>query len=41
MGSVPQNATSQMEKNKDLQKMVQSTHFAYARQLKMAWEIKN
>jgi len=30
-----------MEKNEDLQNMVQSTRFAYARRLKMAWEIKN
>jgi hypothetical protein len=29
-----------MEKDEDLQKMIQSTQFAYARQLKMAWDVK-
>jgi hypothetical protein len=30
-----------MEKDEDLQKIIQSTHFAYARQWKMAWDVKN
>jgi hypothetical protein len=41
MGSVPQDATSRMEKDEDLQGMIQSTHCVYARQLKMAWDVKN
>ncbi len=36
-----QNAASLMEKNEDLQKMIQSTHFTFARRLKMAWDVKN
>jgi hypothetical protein len=30
-----------MEKDEDLQEMIQSTHFVYARRLKMAWDVKN
>jgi hypothetical protein len=30
-----------MEKDEDLQEMIQSTHSAYARQLKMTWDVKN
>jgi hypothetical protein len=30
-----------MERDKDLQKMIQSTYSAYAQQLKMAWDVKN
>ncbi len=41
MGNVPRDATSQMEKDEDLQKMIQSTHCVYARRLKMAWDVKN
>jgi hypothetical protein len=35
------NIASQMEKDEDLQKMILSTYFAYARGLKMAWDAKN
>jgi len=41
VGSVPRNATSQMEKDEDLQEMIRSTYFIYARRLKMAWDVKN
>jgi hypothetical protein len=41
MGSVPQNATSRMEKDEDLQEIIWSTHCVYARWLKMAWDVKN
>jgi hypothetical protein len=41
VGSVPQNATSQMEKDEDLQKIIRSTHYVYAQRLKMAWDVKN
>jgi phage terminase large subunit-like protein len=41
VGSVPQNAASRMEKIEDLQKMIKSTCFTYAQQLKMAWDVKN
>jgi hypothetical protein len=30
-----------MEKDKDLQEMIRCTHYVYARQLKMAWDVKN
>jgi hypothetical protein len=30
MGSVPKDTTSWMEKDEDLQKMIQFTHFAHA-----------
>jgi len=30
-----------MEKDEDLQKIIQSTHPTYARQMKMAWDVKN
>ncbi len=38
--SVPQDATSRMEKDEDLQGMIQSTRCVYARQLKTAWDVK-
>jgi hypothetical protein len=41
VGNMLQDATSQMEKDEDLWEMIQSTQFAYARQLKMAWDVKN
>ncbi len=41
MGSVPQDATSRIEKDEDLQGMIRSTRCVYARQLKMAWDVKN
>ncbi len=41
VGSVPQNATPWMEKEENLQEMIRSPRFAYARQLKMAWDVKN
>ncbi len=41
VGSVLRDATSHMEKDEDLQEMIRSTHFVYARQLKMAWDVKN
>jgi hypothetical protein len=40
MGSVPQDATSRMEKDENLQRMIQSTRYVYARQLKTAWDVK-
>ncbi len=30
-----------MEKDEDLQGMIRSTHYVYARQLKMSWDVKN
>jgi len=39
--NMPQNATSKMEKDENLQEMIRSTHFTYARGLKMAWDVKN
>jgi hypothetical protein len=41
VGSVPQNATTWMEKDEYLQEIIRSTHCVYARQLKMAWDAKN
>jgi hypothetical protein len=41
MGSVLRDATSRMEKNEDLQGMIRSTRYVYARQLKTAWDVKN
>jgi len=41
MRNVPQNATSRMEKDENLQEMIQSTHSAYAKRLKMAWDVEN
>ncbi len=41
VGTVPQNATSQMEKDEDLQEIIRSTHCIYARRLKMAWDVRN
>ncbi len=41
MGNVSQNATSQIEKDEDLQEIIRSTHCVYARRLKMAWDVKN
>jgi hypothetical protein len=40
MGSVPRDATSRMEKDEDLQGMIQSTRCVYARQLKTARDVK-
>ncbi len=37
--SVLRDATSRMEKDEDL--LTQFTHFVYAQQLKMAWDVKN
>jgi hypothetical protein len=41
VGSVPRDATSQIEKDEDLQEMIRSTYFVYAQRLKMAWDVKN
>jgi hypothetical protein len=41
VGSVPRDAASWMEKDEDLQGMIRSTHYVYARQLKTAWDVKN
>ncbi len=41
VGSVPRDAISRMGKDEDLQGMIRSTHCVYARQLKMAWDVKN
>ncbi len=41
VGSVPRDVTSQMEKDENLQEMIRSTRFAYARRLKMACDVKN
>ncbi len=41
VGSVSQNAISQMEKDDNLQEIIRSTRCVYARQLKMAWDVKN
>jgi hypothetical protein len=41
VGSVLRDATSRMEKDEDLQGMIRSTRCVYARQLKMAWDVKN
>jgi hypothetical protein len=41
VGSVLRDATSWMEKDENLQKMIRSTSCVYARQLKMAWDVKN
>jgi hypothetical protein len=38
---MPWDVTSWMEKNENLQEMIQSTCFAYAWRLKMAWDVKN
>jgi hypothetical protein len=38
---VLQNATSRMEKDEDLQEMIQFTNSTYAWWLKMAWDDKN
>jgi hypothetical protein len=35
------DVTSQMEKDEDLQEMILLTHFACARRLKMARDVKN
>jgi hypothetical protein len=40
VGSVPRDATSRMEKDEDLQGMIRSTRYVYARQLKTAWDVK-
>jgi hypothetical protein len=41
MGSVLRDATSQMEKDEDLQGMIRFTRCVYVGQLKMAWDVKN
>jgi hypothetical protein len=41
VGSVARDAIVRMEKDDDLQGMIRSTRCAYARQLKMAWDVKN
>ncbi len=41
VGKVPRDATSRIEKDEDLQKMIQSTRCVYARRLKMTWDVKN
>jgi hypothetical protein len=41
MRIVPQDVTSWIKKDEDLQKVIRSTRFAYAQQLKMAWDVKN
>jgi hypothetical protein len=41
MGSMFQGATSWMEKDENLKEMIRSICFAYAQQLKMAWDVKN
>jgi hypothetical protein len=41
VGSVVRNAISEMEKDEKLQRMIRSTHYVYAQQLKMAWDVKN
>jgi len=41
VGSVPQNATSRMEKDENLQEIIPSTCYVYAGRLKMAWDVKN
>ncbi len=41
VGNVPRNATSQMEKDEDLQEMIRFAYCVYARQLKMARDVKN
>jgi hypothetical protein len=41
VGSVPWDAISRMEKDEDLQGMIQSTRCVYARQLKTPWDVKN
>ncbi len=41
VNSVFRDATSRMEKDEDLQMIIRSTRYVYARQLKMAWDVKN
>ncbi len=41
VGSVPRDATSRMENDEDLQRMIRFTRCVYARQLKIAWDVKN
>jgi hypothetical protein len=41
LGSVLRDVTSRMEKDENLQEMIRSTRCVYARQLKMAWDVKN
>jgi hypothetical protein len=41
VGSVAWDATSQMEKDEDLQGMIRSTRCVYTRQLKTTWDVKN
>jgi len=41
VGNVLQNVASWIEREKNLQEMIQSTHSTYAKQLKMTWDVKN
>jgi hypothetical protein len=41
VGNVPQNVTSRMENDENLQEMIRSTCSTYAQRLKMAWDVKN
>jgi hypothetical protein len=41
VGSVVRNVISRMENNENLQRTIRSTRCVYARQLKMAWDVKN
>ncbi len=41
VGSVPQDATSWMENDEDLQGKIRCTYCVYARQLKTTWDVKN
>jgi len=41
VGSVARDVISRMEKDEDLQGMIRFTYCVYARQLKMAWDVKN
>jgi hypothetical protein len=41
VGSVVRDAIIRMEKDDDLHGMIRSTPYAYARQLKTAWDVKN
>ncbi len=41
VGSVVRDATSRMEKDEDLEEMIRSTGYVYARQWKKAWDVKN
>jgi len=40
VGNVPRDAASRMEKDENLQRIIRSTRYAYARQLKTTWDVK-